>query len=362
MVDRIPAPRVRQLGMTLIEMMVAITIGLLIVGGLTYIFLNSSRAQRELQKSGQQLDSGTYALGVLIDDLHHAGYYGDLFQLPAASATLPSPCSLSATDIYDALAFPVQGYNNSAPSGCLSSAAAYKTGTDVLVIRRGQTEALGASDVPVVGDIYLQAAGKTAEIQTGATTGYSYGTTKADGSATTLTKKNGSAADIRKFNVHIYFVSNCSQTDCSVNSDGIPTLKRLELYSAGSAASFRIVPIAEGIENLQVDYGLDTDTTPVNGMTNQVGDGVPDTYVDDPAVVPVVAPTLNQWSNVTAVNLYVLARTFESTAGYTDDKTYDLGVGSASLGVGATKPGGSFKRNVFHGVARISNQAMRREF
>lgn len=350
MVDRIPASRVRQLGMTLIEVMVAITVGLLIVGGLTYIFLNSSRAQRELQKSGQQLDSGTYALGVLVDDLHHAGYYGDLFQLPVASVTLPNPCSTSATDIYNALAFPIQGYNApaSAPLGCLSSAAAFKENTDVLVIRRAQTEALGASDLPVTGDIYLQSTGKTAEIQTGATTGYSYGSTKADGTPSMLTKKNGSAADVRKFNVHIYFVSKCSQADCSVNNDGIPTLKRLELYSAGSSASFRIVPIAEGIENLQVDYGLDTDTTPVNGMTNQVGDGVPDTYV--------VAPTVAQWPSVTAVNLYVLARTFESTAGYTDPKTYDLGVG------GTTTPGGSFKRNVFHAVARISNQAMRREF
>lgn len=342
-------PQNRQKGLTLVELMVAITIGLLIVTGLTYIFVNASRAQRELQKSAQQLDSGTYALQVLIDDLHHAGYYGDLYQLPAAPASVPNPCLTVVADIYNALAFPVQGYNSAAssPLTCLSNAASFQAGTDVLVIRRAQTEALGATEIPVAGDFYIQAAGKTAEIQVGASAdgGYVYGATKADGTATVLTKKNGTAAEIRKFNVHIYFVSRCSQADCSVYSDGIPTLKRLELYAG---ATFRIVPIAEGIEDFQVDYGVDTDTTPVNGMSNQAGDGAPDTYVS--------SPTLAQWSNVTAVRLHVLARTFEATTGYTDPKTYSFGT------EGTKTPGGSFKRNLFQAVARVTNQSMRREF
>src|SRR3546814_6299080 len=80
-----------------------------------------------------------------------------------------------------------------------------------------------------------------------------------DTTATNLnrTKRDCStAASKRRFLVHIYFLANNDKP-----GDGIHTLKRAELGAAG----FTIVPLVEGIDALQFEFGIDTN-----------GDGNPD--------------------------------------------------------------------------------------
>jgi type IV pilus assembly protein PilW len=98
-------------------------------------------------------------------------------------------------------------------------------------------------------------------------------------------------------------------------------------------------------------------TTPASGpgsvhkaLPNDAdGDGVPDgAYVTVPA-------TPTDWTNVVAVRINVLARNVEATTGYTDAKTYDMGV------AGSVTPGGPYKRHVYNAVVRIVNIGSRRE-
>ena len=49
-------------GFSLIELMIAMTIGLLLLAGLTMIFVNSSNASREMQKTSQQIENGRFAI------------------------------------------------------------------------------------------------------------------------------------------------------------------------------------------------------------------------------------------------------------------------------------------------------------
>ena len=98
-----------------------------------------------------------------------------------------------------------------------------------------------------------------------------------------------------------------------------------------------MVSLVEGIENLQVDYGVDTDN---NGIPNG-------NYLTTTA-------TIADWANVVAVRINVLARNLESTPGFTDAKTYDMGVG------GASTPGGAFKRHVYNAVIRLVNPESRK--
>ena len=49
-------------GFSLVELMIAMTIGLLLLSGLAAIFVNSSDANRELQKTAQQIENGRYAI------------------------------------------------------------------------------------------------------------------------------------------------------------------------------------------------------------------------------------------------------------------------------------------------------------
>src|SRR5687767_13174374 len=81
-------------GFTLIELMISLTLGLMLMAGLVSVFVNSSQANREFHRSSEQIENGRYAMDVLMNDLHHAGFYGMFFQIPAAGA-FPDPCALN---------------------------------------------------------------------------------------------------------------------------------------------------------------------------------------------------------------------------------------------------------------------------
>jgi len=363
-----------QHGLSLIELMIASAIGLLLLTGLTMIFVNSSEANRELQKTAQQIENGRYAIDLLANDLRLAGFYGhfyDIEAIPAPATVPPDPCATaSAVELRKTLWYPVQGYagtidsvapasdtapNVSSTTCAALSAANLKKGSDVLVIRRADTNALAPTAAAASGVYYLQASATEAEIQAG--TGAVVGTTKkADGVTTaTIYLSNGAvtppAAPIRKFRVHVYFVAPCSVGNgaggvCngSAGEDTIPTLKRLEM---GSGGAFTIVPLVEGIDYLKVEYGIDDSPSTVNLATGYSGDSNVDRY--EPT------PTGAEWTSVIGARIYVLARNTESTRGYVDDKTYKLG------SIDVPQRNDNFKRHVYSAAVRMTNPAGRRE-
>ncbi|MNF98870.1 hypothetical protein D3C84_817450 [compost metagenome] len=147
----------------------------------------------------------------------------------------------------------------------------------------------------------------------------------------TLKKKDGATpADIRKYVVHIYYLRNCS--DCSGTGDGVPSLWRREVLNG----AFTSTPVAEGIENMQLRYGLDDND-----------DGTPDRYVALPG-------STAEWESAVALEVNLLARATEASAGFTDTKSYVLGDVTVA-------PGGSFKRHAFNAVVRAMNLSSRKE-
>ena len=342
--------------MTLVEWMVSITIGLVLLAGLTTLIAQQSSTQAELEKSSRQIENGRYAMQLLNDDLQMAGYYGEYSNVGALAvpATLPDPCETGTTPISPAtqsplelaMAFPVQGYDaltTGLPS-CIA-AANHVAGTDILVLRR-LDPATVTKDVAAAGtggQVYLQSGltSSSADFYKKMGTG-----TDAAGSAVfTLFKKDrATLALLRKFLVHIYFVSPCSVPvggTCTSAADGgkpIPTLKVLELSASGNNTVMTTTPLVEGIENMQVDYGLDS-----------TGDGAPDGSF-------VTSPALTDWPNVMALRIYLLARNNDSSAGYTDVKTYSLGLSGNTV---ATND--SFKRHVFSQLIRLVNPSSRRD-
>jgi type IV pilus assembly protein PilW len=176
-----------------------------------------------------------------------------------------------------------------------------------------------------------------------------------------LKKKGGiTTAALRKYLVHIYFLSPCSvpangSTCSAANTDdggvSIPTLKRLELSAAGMTTS----PLVEGIEKMQIDYGFDT-----------TGDGAPDSYAKDAAPfadwdpATVADPkSIAHWGNVMTVRIHLLARNSERSAGHKDTKTYNLGLDSMDVAPAATND--NFKRRVFSQLVRVVNVSSRRD-
>jgi len=371
--------------MTLIELMVSITIGLILLTGLAALFAQQSSTQQELEKSSRQIENGRYAIQLLQEDLQLAGYYGEFSGVSglAVPAALPDPCAVTAADLEAALPFAVQGYDSPSTlptaltacpltTGGVLSAANYLPGTDILVVRRVDTAVMGAT--LKAGEVYFQSGleppnrlsfAKVLQVSASTTMNTSTFTLEMKDPADTTPPPSYIAAPLRRYLVHIYFVSPCSvpangSTCSSTNTDdggvSIPTLKRLELSVAGGSAKFLLEPLVEGIENMQIDYGFDASGD----------DGAPDSYARAPAAV-------GDWANVVALRLNLLARNNERSNDYQDKKVYSLGLeGAAATTAGATTaPSGTtvtwtltdnkFKRRVFSQLVRLVNPSARRE-
>lgn len=358
-----------QRGTTLVEWMVSIAIGMILLTGLVVMFAEQSKAQSELEKSSRQIENGRYAMQILNEDLQMAGYYGEFSASLAAPASLPDPCSTVLADLEAAMAFPVQGYAAPATAAelpsCINSAN-HVPGTDILVVRglepTSWTLAQVASSTPK-GQVYLQT-GLTSSGQLGWKMGQGTTATADVFNLQTQAKPGVPAgpAPLRKLLVHIYFVSPCSMMSggsCTSTSDGgnpIPTLKMVELTASGNDAEMKIIPLVEGIERMQIDYGFDT--TGGDGAP----DGAPDSYDK-------TAPSVADWANVMAVQVHLLARNNETSGGYLDKKSYSLGLAGMAAAPSATSAasatialtGTQFKRKVFSQQIRLINPSARRD-
>jgi type IV pilus assembly protein PilW len=344
-------------GFSLVELMVAVTLGMLIMGVLAATFVSSSQARRETDQASRQVENGRYAVQILSDDLAHAGYYAefDPWPLPTPAAK-PDPCVTGIAALKAAMPLHVQGYDNptAATIASLTCLADVRAGADIIVLRRASTCVAGSTgcDAFVGGTTqpYFQAAlcASATELDSVITTDYFAMDTTAAG--LTKHKKNCTAfADFHRFVTRIYFIANNDNP-----GDGIPTLKRAELGPTG----FSIVPLVEGIENLQLEHGLDTSATP---------DGAPDVFTADPDgyTGAGTAGATGNWRNVVAIRVNLLARNTEKTAGYNDSKVYTLGRnadGSANTCSPSSSPlcaGLAYKRHAFAAEVRLTNPAGR---
>ena len=290
-------------GLSLIELMVALAISSMLMLGLASSFKTSSDAQRALEKAGMLIENGRYAVNLVTDDLRHAGYYGYFFDLGDPPAVLQDPCETATlANMKTAIGMPLQGYTAPSITDRITLAAYKATwdttttcdnkdfftdanlapGSDVVVVRRADTQIF--TGVPVDNEIYTQANNRELNILAGNDAAGTVDST--DPSSKTVDNQDQTAqnmrkyptvtgsdwADTRKYHVHVYFVAPCSIGSgtngvCQSGDDDIPTLKRLELTSVSGATTMDLVPLVEGIEYLKMEYGIDTSPAAVNSVT-----------------------------------------------------------------------------------------------
>lgn len=318
-------------GFSLIELMIGITLGLIVVGVVGAIFSSNYKTRQEVEKTNLQIENGSYATQLLMEDMRLAGYYGELNPSSlTVPASLPDPCDSSTATLQSAIALPVQGVDNAAtiPS-CLTDV---KTGTDILVERRASTCVAGSTGCDAVSASYMYF--QTALCGTSAGQ-YVIGPSTA---SFTLTAKDcATTADMRSYRTSIYFVANNYQT-----GDGIPTLKVAELGATG----FTITPLVAGIDQFQIEYGMDNN-----------GDSIPDVYTSDPGSYGgcTGAACQTNWQQVVTARIYVLAKNTQKSAGFTDNHIYK--VGGNTYG----PYNDAYKRHLYTSLVRINNVAGRLE-
>ena len=336
-------------GYTLVELMVAITIGLLLLAGLVTLFANNSRTRNEIERANQQTENGRYAMQLLTDDLHNAGYFAEYNPGTVAApdpqlateipTSVPNPCATDFATLNASVAMPVQGYyqpSGAAVPSCLG--ADVKANTDILVVRRASTCAVGdpGCDAQVATAWYFQASTCSQDVNHFAL----------DSNTANLVLRKGSTcatvAPIHQYRVSIYFIANDDKP-----GDGVPTLEKVQLGPGGFTTP---LPLVEGIENLQIEYGIDT--------ASPVTTGAPGVYTANPNSYGSCAPAacVTNWRNTVSAKLHVLARNTTTTPGYTDTKVYTLGLLSDGVTANTVGPvGDAYKRHLFESTVRLNN-------
>jgi type IV pilus assembly protein PilW len=239
-----------QRGMSLIELMVAMVIGLIILAGLSQIFVSGRTAYTLQERVGDLQENGRFAIGFLDRSLRMAGY-------PQASATITAFQSVIT------------------PATCDNCG---ENGTDVVSICYMATQASFDCTGTAVAqnDPPRQVVRETYFIQRGA-----------DGVSRLMCRA-------RPLPVNLTDTANpCGQ----------------------DAGTLQTQPLVDGIENLQVLYGIDTDTDP-----EAAGAGFPNQYVK--------ASGVTDWEEVVAVRVALLASTIgdiaQDESGTSDLKTFTL--------------------------------------
>ena len=296
-------PAMRARGFSLVELMVAITLGLIILAAVSAIFVNSKRSYSTQDRLARLQENARFAMQFITRDLRMAGYSGCAKDISNINNTLNN----SASFTYSANV-PIEGIDNAASGAAAWSPSAYVSGltninpnTDAIAIRmadpsqvvsistamQNTTDALTLSsasnftkdNIIIVSDCdnadVLQISSINSSSLLHATGGSSPGN-----STQTLSKPYDTAAKVMMFHTLVYYVKN--------RTDGTPAL-----YKVDNGAEQELV---EGVESLQATYGVDTDSP---------SDGIPNLYL---RAGEAGLTTAAQWAAVKSIRIGILVR------------------------------------------------------
>jgi len=298
-----------QRGLSLIELLVAMTIGAVLIFGATQVYVNSRTAYGVNETVARLQETARYAMAVIEPDVRMSNYWGllkgagaigqqALQTQPAAAVAPGAPANICGTNFAVDVSTNLQGDNN----GYVLSATR-TAGCDALTdINTGavwNTSAVVTADTLTVRRASVFTSPATAG-QLQVCTSRIAGRLQSDGSA--CTSAVAGAAQLDNLIVDTYYVDRNSAQQA-----GLPSLRRKTLTSAGGVVQFRDQEIIPGVEDLQVQFGIDPP-----GNT-----GVATRYVN-PNGVPAGA-------QIVAVRIWLLVRSDTGENGFTDSRVYQYG-------------------------------------
>lgn len=312
--------RQNQLGMTLIEILIAMLLGAFLLGGVLQIFSNTKQTYRMQEGLSRLQENGRFAMEFISQDLRMAGFFGCLSRNYSA-ANVENELNNTTHFAWD-VATPLMGYDDVTAS--FTTIPSVVVGTDAIVMRGLYGDAMPLiapfsdssqmfvapsfnADCPAAtantcheGEILMvtdctqgtifQATNTTA---TGGGTGvnivHSATNTYTPGNASppTFAKSYGAGAQIARLMTYAYYIR--------LNPGNQPALYRSKLETSSETTNAMAAEeLIEGIEDLQITYGVDTNAN-----------GTPNYYV---AANDLVA---NDWAKVISVRITLVARTIE---------------------------------------------------
>lgn len=256
----------KQQGLSLVELMVAMALGLLLVLGTAKIFTSNKAVYRVQDGMARIQESGRFAMQRIGASLRTAGFFGcaGLYLLtPNVIANSPPSDFSSITT-----GTPINGLDDVATGNSFNAAA----GTDVITVRgtgyRGEVGLTGSttsSGAPIqvvngysdyaVNALLLITDCATGDLFRATNVSTSVGTTSiehttAKNASNSLSKSYGADALVLKPFIHSYFVRNSGRDNSQ--GDDIMSLYLRDI----SGTDYEL---AEGVSDLQILYGVDAD-------------------------------------------------------------------------------------------------------
>jgi len=294
-------------GFSLIELLVAMAIGLIIVGGAFSMHAISRDAQKANEAQMDMIADARFALETIAYDLRHAGMWGGTNQdgliscrssdaactKSPANETLPSAltgdCAVGA---YYNLSLPIMAVDDSDGNvylgTCIPTAEKYKSTTDILEVRYADSNAAALS----AGNVYVRSNFVNGRVFSGAT--------EPQLSAYDASPLTASFP----LRAYTYYVSNFSEKD----GDNIPSLRRVALVKGPAMQNQMLI---SGVEDFQVQLGVDLDN-----KEDANGNLTVDAYVDPNAVT--------NWSQVYSAKIWILMRSNTKQFGVDTKKSYSI--------------------------------------
>lgn len=311
-------------GFTLIELLIAMALGLTLSSGMVKIYIQNNISAQQDEQIARLQENARYALKLLSREMAMAGFTAgtpqqeNLNPLAVATGCADEKWSLDLT-------IPLDFINNAQRNMPLNTAGNINitcnsfnelvNDTDIISIKRTADRATVENGSQAAGvskedkQWYLRLSDSRSQKEWR----YVAQSASIDGNDKTA----GSDVDYWAYFHKIYFVKDVNQT---------PTLCAKIL----TGNLFEESCYVDGIENIQIELGIDTD-----------GDATPDIFKSN--------PTLNDMADVVVVRLYILARSPEEIANYTNNKTYYLG--STTI----NNPNDGFFRRVYSTTIQIKN-------
>jgi type IV pilus assembly protein PilW len=290
-------------GFTLIELLISTTLSLLVLAIAMTVYANSQHSYRTQSLTRQIQENGRFALQIIGEDLRMAKYLGSNIN-PESIVTEPDALSFKVCGEAgwgSRILEPIFASNNTNPysESCIP-AANYKSSTDVLVVRRVDSEPVPTSGIRI-NQLYLY----TSLMNGGIFLADDDGAIDVDDAIGVVGSEQ--PVSTHKISANAYYIRPCS--DAGVNGlcgdaadDAIPTLVREKLTANGAIAE----PLVEFVESMQIRFGVDINS-----------DFTIDRYVD--------ADDVSDWDMVMAVRLFVLIRSPDKVTAYVNNNKYVFG-------------------------------------
>lgn len=357
-----------QSGMGLVEMLVAMSLSLVVIGAVVQLFLGSKESYRVQEAISRIQENGRHAMRVLAGDVRQAHYLGQLYSywnvtVASSPSALPGSvageCFTTATQPYRWLtpfstavdhdsnagtptvtAPSLGGANDSIGvfSGCIDSAN-LQANTDVLSLHFADSNTVSAASLAVNGT-YVKSDINHAVIFRCSVAGATCAPGGTWDAATT---------SIAPLNAEVFWVRECTEPGvdgvCGTSDDldqpNLPALVRTRLESSGSVATDII---AEGVSNMQIQYGSD----PGNVGYARI--------IRDANELGSIATSANwpTWHRVRSVRIWLLVRSAVNEPNYAGPTSFEMGDRTGGSAITAT-PG--YRHQVFTSTTAIRNYA-----